>query len=680
MKIYLQIHSYEIIGSLSKGGIYNSELELKGLRQDWSGQFSMNATVLASEENGGEPNRIGYVTHTNQKLSRAIIFLESNIILNHLIPSLRKGESNVIEIEIEDTSDLNQHREISSLQLMQNQIDDVLETQEIKKMGMYGDRHKKLEFMFIAQSSDSSIRDWLERNRDEFDLLSDLREQYEPIWAERSPKLKLAVALYGKDVATLRNIFLIEEDSVYRRACADNSIVSKISDMDSATESKGFDSDYFLHRFQAVETLTSGDGDLTFLFFKNPALNRDFISHFFSNDDIEPSQKLAALKGVNETSKKNLNGILADLSRKSDNYDNNHARSQILKFITTLPAKLSTHMPLKKPSRGSLWLYDVQYFLQQIQKDLRARPQFSRDGIEDYNLVFFREKLSEKKIDTEIEGLLDSIRFLLFASYFEKSLNEQDVNYLRDCRHSDSEEKRIRSIMYSPLAEVIGSPENPIYFDGYPNLFKIFDPDSEKLDQEKEVNLSRDHWAEALDRRKARLESALVDRIKEFGYKFFAALIFREQFYRSAETASWLRAFCEKCDSYAELSDPLIFLFGDGRAAHVFDAKLLQLHLHRPDYYISPDELSRHETFKREIIPISNQLEHLSYKLTALQKTLDTNEKNQIELREIRQQLERIKEQGNELQSRSSRLEQLIDVIYLRISQAPKTLLKKLLG
>lgn len=679
MTIYLQIKSYEITGSVSLDGNYDSGLELKGLGLDLSDEFPVEVTVLTAVKNGTAPPRFGYIYYTAEKLCEASLFLDSDIITNHLIPSLRRDESTILEIEIEDTLDLNQHREISSLQLVQKQTDDFFETKEIQKMGMYGDRHKKLEFMFIAQSSDASIRDWLERNRDEFDLHSDLREQYEPIWAERSPKLRLAVALYGKDVATLRNIFLMEEDSIYRRACADNSIISKISDMDSSPESKGFDWGYFLHRFQAVETLTSGDGNLTFLFFKNPALNPEFISHFFSNDDIEPSQKLAALQGVNETSKKNLNGILAEPKQKSDNYDNNHARSQILKFITTLPAKLSTHMPFKNPSRRSLWLYDVQYFLEHDQKILWSLPRTSRDGIEDYSLVFFSEKLSEEKIDDDIKDLLDSIRFLLYASYFKKTLSQQDLDYLRDCRHSDSEEKRIRSITYSPLAEAIGSHENPVQFHGYPNLVKIFGR-YENPDEENQKNFPSDHWEAAINRLEARLESALADRIEEFGHKFFAALIFREQFYRSAETASWLRSFCEECDSYMQLSDPFIFLSGGVGAAHIFDTKLLQLHLHRPDAYISPDELSRHETFKKEMIPISNQLEHLSYKLTALQETADTSEKQRIELKEIKHQLKRIEEKSNELQSRSSRLEQLVDLIYRRISQAPKTLLNKFFG
>ena len=87
-----------------------------------------------------------------------------------------------------------------------------------------------LEETFIKDSSTKEIITWLRNNhiktqnnlKRPLDDFVKLRKKYEPIWAEKDPRLKLAICSYGKNIRTLRKIFFSNSSQNFKIAILQN--------------------------------------------------------------------------------------------------------------------------------------------------------------------------------------------------------------------------------------------------------------------------------------------------------------------------------------------------------------------------------------------------------------------------------------------------------------------------
>ena len=150
-----------------------------------------------------------------------------------------------------------------------------------------------IEETFLESANVKEIITWLKKNfiqkqkkiRPSIDDYPELRKKYEPIWAEKNDKLKLAICSYGKNIKILRNIFFSNSDQYFKIAILQNGFFSSQikpyndPNLSSLTIKEIMD---IYEKEKSEENLNNG---LFYYIFSNPWISEEVIFSVFSKED-----------------------------------------------------------------------------------------------------------------------------------------------------------------------------------------------------------------------------------------------------------------------------------------------------------------------------------------------------------------------------------------------------------
>ena len=144
---------------------------------------------------------------------------------------------------------------------------------------MYKLGHNELvEEIFIADFNEAQLIDWLRTNSND-NGYSNLCSKYEPIWSQRSSKLKLAVANFGQNISNLYKLYNETDDyliksSVLRNPAFGDSIGSHWP---------GINDDEIKKLYKKRKPFFGLFEQL----FCNPKISPEFIADLFSTTDYQ---------------------------------------------------------------------------------------------------------------------------------------------------------------------------------------------------------------------------------------------------------------------------------------------------------------------------------------------------------------------------------------------------------
>lgn len=453
---------------------------------------------------------------------------------------------------------------------------------------------ENLEFVEIPHWSTEKVVGWLKSTVSEKnDHAFDVRKKYEKLWSTQSPARRTAVAAYGKDATTLREIFFDGSDED-RYLCAQNPSFGRFSD---------FDGHHYgiLGLDEAIKWLVR-DQDLVFYLFRNPHLDFQFIAAFFSSKQIDPYLKLLAIRSITDSE--------CLYESFSNNTPNTHEKRTAIEVITEFILDCPFDSKAKKSMRDVTFnLFPIQQFLSCTSEVKLYLTHFSPAKLGQYEEQSFIASYGNAMWDEESSNALASIRSYLKSRVLQQD-DKQTAEYVSTvCKDSADVGLRSDYFQHAPLGEIF----YPGFWHQLPPVHHIFDDES---------SFEEDEPLPPTD-----FDLKKIKHIREFiaDVELGRAIIgiaFQQGFYFSEKHFRWLKDFCKACDEHFLLTPSHVPVFGTGSATEVFESMAERVRRQYPREAIDPSAIREIERVESVVNPIFEEVRAFGERLRGIDEEI----------------------------------------------------------
>lgn len=518
---------------------------------------------------------------------------------------------------------------------------------------MYKLGHNELvEEIFIADFNEAQLIDWLRTNSND-NGYSNLCSKYEPIWSQRSSKLKLAVANFGQNISNLYKLYNETDDyliksSVLRNPAFGDSIGSHWP---------GINDDEIKKLYKKRKPFFGLFEQL----FCNPKISPEFIADLFSTTDYQEMRQadLVIILGYLTRYTKNAEGkVPVECWMENQYFDTAERRAieSIVEFIANFNFKLS---------KGEVFdtLFDFEHCLTLL-PDFRFHldTKLQVDVLRKFDPERFAKKVSnDRHSDMEKESVILSIQRFFAKNFFRHS--SPDYLY-SDFKNSVNVRERIFYYQNSNLSDLFAvekfrSEYLPVIEDIVWDQSSPDEAFAYKMDS-KEEELEIYEYGSVFAHRRTSANKEFHKRLQLEEHRFVASIALNRRFFVKNEDRNWLQRLCKETDRQYGLMSSSIPIFGTGTCSEVFDAKLAELQKLYPEEFSDLTESEMLLAIQTELTElktirtsITNLRSDVSQGETSLAKVIENQEEiektTSQKLKELQEQLERTNKHLNDI-------------------------------